>query len=71
MQQDDARGLADALERALRDPAELAMLRVALEAVRPARDGAVAIAAPLSWAFLRDFIAFLRQGPFVFAWRGD
>jgi hypothetical protein len=62
---EDALGLAVALERALADPVEMAMLRVTLgpasEATGPIR--------PLSPEMLRDFIAFLRKGPFVFAWR--
>jgi hypothetical protein len=68
----DAASLADALTRALGDPVEMAMLRIALgsttEAFGPEFVPAVA-ARPLSSAFLRDFIVFLRKGPFVFAWR--
>jgi hypothetical protein len=67
----DARGMADALERALGNPAEMAMLRVALHGSRTRR-GAVRADAEnrlMSPMFLCDFVEFLRSGPFVFAWR--
>jgi hypothetical protein len=69
---EDALRLVDALERALGDPVELAMLRIALNAAREEAYAAVAAfrGRPLSSDFLRDFISFLRKGPFVFAWRG-
>ena len=68
---EDALGRAVALERALADPVEMAMLRIALgsgrhevfDRVTPGR------ARPLSSEVLRDFVTFLRKGPFVFAWR--
>jgi hypothetical protein len=69
---EDAAALADALTRALGDPVEMAMLRIALDAARDVRHPEHMPAAaqrPLSSAFLRDFIVFLRKGPFVFAWR--
>lgn len=65
-QGDDAARLADALERALGDPAQMAMLRIARDL---ARSGDGPLERPLSSGFLRDYIAFLRKGPFVFAWR--
>jgi hypothetical protein len=50
----------------------MAMLRIALNAAREEAYAAVAAfrGRPLSSDFLRDFISFLRKGPFVFAWRG-
>jgi hypothetical protein len=66
--QDEALRLANALERALEDPAELAMLRIALDVAGAAAGGDASRHPPLSWAFLREFITFLREGPFVFAW---
>jgi hypothetical protein len=67
----DAQAMADALERALADPVEMAMLRVALngERSRRGRGSADADDRPLSPMFLWDFVEFLRSGPFVFAWR--
>ena len=69
----EAAALADALTRALGDPVEMAMLRIALDTTRDLRqvDQMIPAAAqrPLSSAFLRDFIVFLRKGPFVFSWR--
>jgi hypothetical protein len=68
---EDALGLAVALERALADPVEMAMLRIALDSARHEMfaDVAARMHRPLSSEFLRDFVAFLRKGPFVFAWR--
>ena len=67
----DARSMADALERALGNPAEMAMLRVALHGARSRRSAARADAENrlMSPMFLCDFVEFLRSGPFVFAWR--
>jgi hypothetical protein len=67
----DARAIAAALERALGDPVEMAMLRVALNGTRSRRERGSAEAddRPLSPMFLCDFVEFLRLGPFVFAWR--
>jgi hypothetical protein len=64
----DAANLAHSLERALGDPVEMAMLRVRLNAQR-VREPLTPADRPLSSPFLRDFIAFLHRGPFVFAWR--
>jgi hypothetical protein len=67
----DAAALADALILALGDPVEMLMLRVAQSSAgSPCEDDRLSSAhRALSPEFLRDFIGFLRAGPFVFAWR--
>jgi hypothetical protein len=67
---EDAVALANALERALADPVEMAMLRIRLDSARhEVFDGLMTrTPRPLSSELLRDFIAFVRKGPFVFAW---
>jgi hypothetical protein len=68
----DAVELADALERALRDPAACARMRVVSTPLRAAQLVGPAQSDPihdcLSAACLRELIAFLRKGPCVFAW---
>jgi hypothetical protein len=69
---EDAAALAEALQRALDDPtAETALKGKPISPViREGMSAAEYVAAnrPLSPEFLRDFVAFLRQGPFVFCW---
>ena len=65
----DAAALADALERALKDPAAAPIV----QALRPARRCTQAASdhaalEPSPQEFLRKFVAFLRMGPLVFAW---